>query len=119
MIIHRVLALLDDKSLKMADLCRHLGINTSTMTNWKNRETDPPARFIAPICEFCGCSYEYLLTGTESLPHDLSKEDSEWISLIHQLPPEAQIEFRGELKGYLKRYQEESVAADASLTQAK
>ena len=97
MIIHRVLALLDDKSLKMADLCRHLGINTSTMTNWKNRETDPPARFIAPICEFCGCSYEYLLTGTESLPHDLSKE----------------------LKGYLKRYQEESVAADASLKQAK
>ena len=38
MIIQRVLSLLDEKSLKAADLCRALDISTSTMTNWKNRD---------------------------------------------------------------------------------
>lgn len=41
MIIHRILMLLEEKSLTAADLCRAIGINTSTMTNWKNRGTDP------------------------------------------------------------------------------
>ena len=56
MIIQRVLSLLDEKSLKAADLCRALDISTSTMTNWKNRGTDPPAKMIVPICEFLGVS---------------------------------------------------------------
>ena len=68
MIIQRVLSLLDEKSLKAADLCRALDISTSTMTNWKNRGTDPPAKMIVPICEFLGVSCEFLLTGKEILP---------------------------------------------------
>lgn len=114
MIIQRILLLLDSKSLKMVDLCRFLDINTSTMTNWKNRGTDPPAKYIAPICEFLGVSCEYLLTGIEKEITN-SSEDAEWLSLIHQLPSKAQYEFRGELKGYIKRINEESVAADKPL----
>ena len=116
MIIIRMLHLLDEKSLKMVDLCRYLNINTSTMTNWKNRGTDPPAKYIYPICEFLGVSCEYLLTGKEPTASiNISHDDSEWLSLIHQLPPEAKQEFRGEIKGYLRRFNEESVAADTSL----
>ncbi len=37
------------------------------------------------------------------------------LSLIYQLPPEAQYEFRGELKGYIKRLNEESIAANEAL----
>ena len=115
MIIDRILNLLDEKKIKAADLCRYIGINTSTMTNWKNRGTDPPAKLIIPICEFLDVSCDFLLTGTEKVLHPYSSEDSEWLSLIHQLPKEAQYEFRGELKGYIKRLNEESVAADDSL----
>lgn len=111
MIIQRILSLLDKKSLKMVDLCRYLEINTSTMTNWKNRGTDPPARYIVPICEFLGISYEYLLTGKETPSSIVSVDDADWLSLIHQLPPEK----RYELKGYIKRMIEESVAADPPL----
>ncbi len=111
MITQRMLSLLDEKSLKMADLCRFLEINTSTMTNWKNRGTDPPARYIAPICEFLGVSCEYLLTGKESLSTFNSTSDSDWLSLIYQLPLEKQYE----LKGYIKRMIDESVAADEPL----
>lgn len=113
MIIQRVLSLLEEKSLKAADLCRALGISTSTMTNWKNRGTDPPAKMIIPICEFLGVSCEYLLSGNEKVC-PFSSEDQEWLSLIHQLPEEKRYEFKGELKGYLRRLNEESVAADSN-----
>ena len=101
MIIQRILSLLEEKSLTATDLCHHLNINTSTMTNWKNRGTDPPAKLIIPICEFLGVSSNYLLTGTNDVD-TVSSEDSEWLDLIHQLPRDAQLEFKGELKGYLK-----------------
>lgn len=107
MIIKRILELLESKNLKMSDLCRYLDINTSTMTNWKNRSTDPPAKFIFPICEFLGVSCEYILTGAERIS-TYSKEDSEWLNLIHALPRDAQLEFKGELKGYLKRVEYEN-----------
>jgi transcriptional regulator with XRE-family HTH domain len=116
LIIQRTLHLLKEKSLKARDLCDYLDINQSTMSNWKNRNTDPTAKYLVPICEFLDVSYEYLLTGKEdtttNLPPTLSQEDTEWLDLIHQLPKEAQLEFRGELKGYLKRLKSESVAAD-------
>ena len=124
MIIQRVLSLLDEKSLKAADLCRALDISTSTMTNWKNRGTDPPAKMIVPICEFLGVSCEFLLTGKEILPspHNASapirQEASEWLVLIHQLPDDAQLEFKGELKGYIKCLKRD-VGEPAGLREAK
>ena len=115
MVIDRILNILNEKNIKAVDLCRYIGINTSTMTNWKNRGTDPPAKLIIPICEFLDVSCEFLLTGTEKQTNFISLDDIEWLSLIHQLPPEAQYEFRGELKGYIKRLNEESVAAEPPL----
>lgn len=65
-VINNVLSLLEKKKLKQADLCEAIGINSSTMTNWKNRGTDPPAKYIIPICEFLKVSPYLLLTGTEA-----------------------------------------------------
>lgn len=119
MIIQRILLLLENKSLKMVDLCRFLGINTSTMTNWKNRNTDPPAKYIFPICEFLNVSCEFLLTGKETqITSITSKEDEEWLALIHRLPEKKQLEFKLRMEGYLECY-EESVAADEPLKQVK
>ena len=129
MITQRILSLLEEKSLTATDLCRAIGINTSTMTNWKTRGTDAPSKtgkrnssgispktgsnIIIPICEFLGVSSDYLLTGKErNSKQNILSEDSEWLALIHQLPHDAQLEFRGELKGYikcLKRQEEDTV----------
>lgn len=76
-----------------------------------------PAEYIIPISEFLGVDCEFLLTGkhiSKKKPQ-ISVDDIEWLSLIHQLPNETQYEFRGEIKGYLKRLNEESVAADEPL----
>ena len=32
-----------------ASLCKTVGINTSVATNWKQRNTDPPAKYIVPF----------------------------------------------------------------------
>ena len=64
-VINNIISLLEKKGLKQADLCEAIGISSSTMTNWKNRGTDPPAKHIIPICEFLKVSPYLLLTGNE------------------------------------------------------
>jgi len=114
-ISERMFAILIEKGKKSTDLAAKLNVGTGQISTWKKRNTDPPAKYIPQICEFLEISYDFLLTGNEKqekTTHFISSEDAEWLSLIHQLPPEARYEFRGEIKGYLKRLNEESVAAD-------
>ena len=65
-IIDNILSLLSKKKVNQVDLCKYIGVSTSTMTNWKVRKTDPPARYIIPICEYLNVSPELLLTGEEN-----------------------------------------------------
>lgn len=108
---NRVLELLDAKKLKQKDLAAYLGTKPSTVNGWKEPNRNPSSDLIVRICEFLNVSYEYLLTGNETPSAAFSSDDAEWLSLIHQLPPEARYEFKGEIKGYLK-YMEKSVAVD-------
>lgn len=111
---NRVLNILSEKHMKQKDLADFLGTKPSTVNGWKEPNRNPSSELIVRICEFLDVSYEYLLTGCET-HNTITSDDAEWLKLIHQLPAEAQYEFRGELKGYLKRFNEETVAADSSL----
>lgn len=78
-ICERMFAELDKKGLTAYGICQAIGVNTSTTSNWKLRNTDPPAKYIAPICEYLGCSVEYLLTGQEA-PQGIKKEPTQEVS---------------------------------------
>lgn len=115
MIIDRVIELLEKEHRTQKELSEALGLHASSVNNWIVRHTDPAARYIIPICEFLGVSCEYLLTGTEASEvgpegGSFDREDLELLRLIQQLPHDAKIEFRGEIKGYLK-----GLAASGSL----
>lgn len=86
-IIDNVLFYLEENCLKQSDLCNHIGINTSTMTNWKNRKTDPPAKYIIPICEFLGVSPYVLLTGKEknSPAEQLTADEQELLTMYKNM----------------------------------
>lgn len=88
-IIDDVLSYLNKNGLKQSDLCNYIGINTSTMTNWKNRKTDPPAKYIIPICEFLDVSPYVLLTGKEkNSPADqLTDDEQELLTYYKGLEP--------------------------------
>ena len=79
-ICERLFSTLDEKGLKAAGLCRVLGVGTNITTGWKQRNTDPPAKYVAPICEYLDCSIEYLLTGQEA-PQGKKKEPTQEISM--------------------------------------
>ena len=65
-ISERMFDLLENSSGKSAaGLCRELGISTSVTTGWKKRNTDPPAKYLARICEYLGVSVNFLLTGEQ------------------------------------------------------
>ena len=78
-ICERMFALLDENGLSANGLCKELGVGTGQTTNWKQRNTDPPAKYIAPICKYLGCSVEFLLTGQE--PQETKKEPTQEMSL--------------------------------------
>lgn len=64
-ISERMFQILDEKGKKAADLCKILNVNNSQATNWKNRKTDPPAKYIIKICDFLETTPEFLLTGID------------------------------------------------------
>ena len=66
-IIERITETLEKTDKKATDLCDRLGIRTSTMSTWKTRNSDPPAKYIKPIADFLGVTSEFLLNGKERL----------------------------------------------------
>jgi transcriptional regulator with XRE-family HTH domain len=103
-IIMNLLSILEEKKLKQVDLCNAININTSTMTNWKNRNTDPPAKYIIPICEFLGISPYFLLTGKqEDLSIDnLSEDEKRLLNMYSLLTDIEKGEILGEMKNITK-----------------
>lgn len=61
----RLFKIMKEKGVKAVEVAKKLNINKSTVSNWKSRETTPPAEYIVPICELLQVSPYYLLTGKE------------------------------------------------------
>lgn len=109
-ICERIFYLIEKKKLKTSDMCKKIGVSTSTTTNWKQRNTDPPSRFIIPICEFLDVDVNYLLTGKTMSQNgiEINREDIELLDLFHRLPTYEQ----GKVVGYIERMIDESAEAD-------
>ena len=100
-ISERMFSLLDEKGLSASGLCKVLGVGTNQTTNWKQRNTDPPAKHIILICEYLGCSLEYLLTGQEAEKTPapgISENGREMLELYEKLPEREQILLIGRLQ---------------------
>ena len=108
----RIKSLAEPLNMTFASIERDVGIGRGTIRKWDTN--CPAADRLLKVANLLNTTTDCLLTGDDHKKL-LSFDDKEWLSLIHQLPPEAQYEFRGELKGYLKRLNEESVAADEPL----
>ena len=105
----KLLAKQNDTNLKKLEVSA--GFGNGTIRRWDN--SPPSADKLLKIANLLNSSMDYLMTGQKNKSQNISDEDAEWLSLIHQLPLEAQYEFRGEIKGYLKCLGKESVAADS------
>ena len=113
-IIERITETLNEKDKRAYELCEKLGVRTSTMSTWKSRNSDPPAKYMKTIADFLGVSLDYLLTGQEApVRKTTTVEEDELLELFRSLPESKKYEFIGELKGFLKAYTESQKYLDA------
>jgi len=70
--IERILTTAEKKNIKQADIAKAIGKGTSHITNWKNRNTDPPIEHLPTIAALLGVSIEWLITGTETSSYSAS-----------------------------------------------
>lgn len=104
----RIKDLASTNDLTFAELERMAGIGRGTIRKWD--VNIPSADKLLRVANLLHSSMDYLMTGEESLVSGISHEDIELLDLMNQLPHDAKIEFRGEIKGYLK-----GLAASGSL----
>ena len=107
--LDRILALLKENGITAKKLTSDLEISNSSVSDWK-KGSKPSCDVVVKLAKYFGVSTDYILLGEKSV--SISQEDQDILKLFHQLPHDAQLEFRGELKGYIKclKRQEEDTA---------
>jgi len=111
-LFERIKEIASEQGLNIKNIEENAGLGNGTIRRWG---TSPPsADKLFKIANMLNTTCEYLMTG-ESNSTTISSEDTEWLSLIHSLPHDVQIEFKGEMRGYLKSLKKQSVAADEFL----
>ncbi len=101
----RLFDILEKRKLKIKDLASYLNINTSVVSTWKSRGTNPPSEYICRICDFLDISIEYLLTGNNINNKSViqfSSEEKEIIKLYNILDDKSKIIIKGKLYEYEK-----------------
>ena len=112
-IIERIYQLFDEKDKKAYELCNKLNIRTSTMSTWKARTNDPPAKYMKTIADFFGVSLDYLMTGHDApVRKTTTPEKDQLLELYRALPDNKKYEFVGELKGFLKAMEDKQKYLD-------
>lgn len=111
-LFERIKEIASKQGLNIKKIEENAGLGNGTIRRWGN--SPPSADKLLKIANMLNTTCEYLMTG-KSRSTAISSEDAEWLSLIHNLPRDAQLEFKGELRGYLKSLKRQSVAADESL----
>lgn len=72
-----------NEALNQKDLSSYLKKAPSTISQWLTQNRDIPAEYIIPICEYLGCSVNWLLTGTNHAT-DASSTEQKLLSLYRQ-----------------------------------
>ena len=115
LLTERIKMLAEPLHMTFASIERDVGIGRGTIRKWDMN--CPSADKLLKVADLLNTTMDYLMTGKKDMLSEpsISDYDSEWLMLIHQLPIEIQYEFRGEIKGYLKSLNYESVTSDEPL----
>lgn len=113
----RIKQLADAHNMTFASLERAAGLGRGAIRRWDIN--CPAADRLLKVAELLGTSTDFLLTGKSVQSEKaISPDKQEWLDLVNQLPAEKQIEYKAEIRGYLKHMKEsgEPVAADFPAT---
>ena len=88
-ISERMFAIMQAKNIKLADLARHLNINKTVVSAWKNRNSNPAVEYTVQICELLGISIEFYITGKEI--NNISPEEQKILEAYRNALPAIQM----------------------------
>jgi transcriptional regulator with XRE-family HTH domain len=111
----RLFELMEQKNIKYTTLANKLNINKTVVSNWKGRGNNPPIEYTVPICELLGISIEYFITGTETISHNLSEEESEILKLYKSCDSTGKTAVKGLLKTLSKPEESEGKLSDSRI----
>lgn len=60
-VIKRIVDLLQQKGISISEFAKLIGVNRATVSNWKQRNSNPPIELLAPIANVLNVSVLYLL----------------------------------------------------------
>ena len=121
-IYERLFITMDDKNIMQKEILENIeGTTKSSVSSWKTRHIDPPAKLIVPLCKLLNVSVEYLLTGENTTKSSLlfpkyhiSESDQQLLELFHKLPAELQGDIRGVINIMLLKEEAKEKANNAS-----
>lgn len=64
-ILDRMIALMDERNLKPAQMTRKLGISGSSFTDWKNGKANPSLDVIVKFADYFNVSLDYIVRGED------------------------------------------------------
>ena len=103
-VTRRINALLEEKGIKSSALCQAIGVNTSTLSTWRKRGTDPDIYLLSRICEFLGTSYSYLIEGNPSQEEILTGPERDLLEAFREIPDDSREKFMTAFKATLQIY---------------
>ncbi len=110
----RIITMINEKNIKIADLSRKTGISQSTITNWVKRDSSPNADMIQAIATAFNVSIEFLITGKEPNT-DLTSAEQELLTAFRGLDDISQTKIIGIVEGY-KLGQKDDTAKEENQT---
>lgn len=87
-ICERIFEKMGNEKSKQKALAEFIHIPASTVTSWKNRNSDPPAKYLIGIAEFLRVPVLYLLTGRDE-PNTAARDSrrQELLTVYESLDP--------------------------------
>ena len=104
-VIDNIMTLLKNRNISQVQFAVDFvnkGVKKQTITDWKSGKSNSYYQMIAEIAQYLNVTTDYLLTGAEPFPKELSTDETEWLALYRRLDPTEQLKYRAELKGYIK-----------------
>ena len=114
--VDRIRSAMSRANITASDLTNKLDISSTSLTDWK--KSNPSAYIIGRIANATNVSTDYLILGKENYD-SLSSHDQAWLDLIHNLPEDAQNDFRGAMRLYIELHGAAETVQKDELREAK
>lgn len=107
--MNRIRELREEKGLKQIELGEILNVTKQAVSAYERGDREPDIGRICLLCDYFGCTADYLLGRTDNRLPAVSDDDASLIAAYHALP----LEIRRAVDGLMAPYREKAEGKNA------